>query len=212
MGLDEQKEEREVLDSIFPDEITGAPSPPHHPPNPSDLSPQDISETSYRISIPLDVQDPSSDDAPDPPTILLNITYPEAYPDVGPYLDITSPPNAPRYPLLDVAADKPQLLATLAPTVQESLGMAMIFTLITTLKDAAESLISDRQKQAEEVKEVAARKVEEEENRRFHGTAVTKERFLEWRDNFKREMEEKEMVRREEEDVELKGKRGAARG
>ena len=25
MGVDEQKEEREVLDSIFPDEITGVP-------------------------------------------------------------------------------------------------------------------------------------------------------------------------------------------
>jgi hypothetical protein len=27
MGIDEQKEEREVLDSIFPDEITGAEPP-----------------------------------------------------------------------------------------------------------------------------------------------------------------------------------------
>jgi hypothetical protein len=27
MGIDEQKEEREVLDSIFPDEITGAETP-----------------------------------------------------------------------------------------------------------------------------------------------------------------------------------------
>ena len=29
MGIEEQKEEREVLDSIFPDEITGPQSPAH---------------------------------------------------------------------------------------------------------------------------------------------------------------------------------------
>jgi len=37
MGREEQREEREVLDSIFPDEI------------------QDVSDTEYRITIALDV-------------------------------------------------------------------------------------------------------------------------------------------------------------
>ena len=52
MGREEQIEEREVLDSIFPDEITGellVPSTTHA------LTPSDISETSYKISIALDV-------------------------------------------------------------------------------------------------------------------------------------------------------------
>lgn len=170
----------------------------------------DISETSYRISITLDVQSPS-EDAPEPPTILLNVTYPESYPDVGPYLDITSPPNASRYPLLDVNEDKARLLESLEPMIEESLGMAMIFTLVSTLKESAEQLISDRQKQEEEVKEVAARKIEEEENRRFHGTAVTRERFLEWRANFRKEMEEKERLTREEEEADMKGRKGGGR-
>ena len=38
MGREDQVEEREVLDSIFPDEII------------------DISETSYKVTIPLDVE------------------------------------------------------------------------------------------------------------------------------------------------------------
>jgi hypothetical protein len=153
------------------------------------------------------VQD-TSDEAPEPPVILLNVTYPESYPDVGPYLDITSPPNASKYPLLDPAEDKAQLLEKLEPAIEESLGMAMVFTLVSTLKEAAEALIVERQKAEEEVREVAARKAEEEENRKFHGTAVTPESFLEWRSKFRKEMEEKERLRKEEEELDAKGKKG----
>ncbi|RMZ79695.1 hypothetical protein DV738_g3214, partial [Chaetothyriales sp. CBS 135597] len=119
MGVDEQKEEREVLESIFPDEIT------------------DLSDTSYRLSISLDVPNEAGDDGDptDPPVILLNVTYPESYPEVAPHLDISSPSNAPKHPFLDVASDKAALLDGLQPSIEESLGMAMIFTLVTTLKE-----------------------------------------------------------------------------
>ncbi|KIV88946.1 hypothetical protein PV10_08572 [Exophiala mesophila] len=190
MGIEEQKEEREVLDSIFPDEIT------------------DISDNSYRVSITLDVPNPNFEEDVDPPVILLNVTYPESYPDVGPHLDITTPLNAAKHPYIDVSADKAQLLDALGPTIEDSLGMAMVFTLVTTLKDSAEILISDRMRQEEEIKEVAARQKEEEENRRFHGTVVTRERFLEWRDKFRKEMQEKEKQQREEEEAEEKKKKG----
>lgn len=189
MGIDEQKEEREVLDSIFPDEI------------------QDISDAAYRVSITLDL--PSDAEPLDEPlVILLNVSYPEAYPDVAPNLDITSPPNAPRHPLLDVAADKAQLLDSLASTIEDSIGMAMVFTLVTTLKDSAEILMADRQRQEQEIRDVAAREQEQAENRKFEGEKVTREKFLEWRVKFKKEMEEKERLQREEEEAEMKGKRG----
>ncbi|KAK5414561.1 Protein gir2 [Exophiala xenobiotica] len=189
MGIEEQKEEREVLDSIFPDEIT------------------DLSDTSYRLSITLDVPD-EYEEAPEPPVILLSVTYPEAYPDVGPYLDIGAPPNAAKHPQLDIQADKAQLLDALQPTIEDSLGMAMVFTLVTTLKEAAETLISDRLRQAQAARDVVAAEKEEEENRKFHGTIVTRERFLEWREKFRREMEEKERKQREEDEAEDKKKRG----
>lgn len=168
----------------------------------------DVSDTSYRISITLDVPPADSEDDTEPPTIVLNVTYPDSYPDVGPHLDITSPPNAAKHPYIDVSADKTQLLDALYPTIEDSLGMAMVFTLVTTLKDSAEILISDRMRQEEEIKEVAARQKEEEENRRFHGTVVTRERFLEWRDNFRKEMQENEKRQREEEEAEDKKKKG----
>lgn len=65
MGRDEQKEEREVLDSIFPEEITGSSSqlsPMQNPAYFADFA-ADISETEYRISILLDVTNAEGDDS-----------------------------------------------------------------------------------------------------------------------------------------------------
>lgn len=174
----------------------------------SKITPADVSDNSYRISVTLDVPDVNADEDAEPPVILLNVTYPEAYPDVGPHLDITAPPNAAKHPYIDVADDKAQLLDALQPTIEDSLGMAMVFTLVTTLKETAETLISDRMRQEEAVREVAARQKEEEENRKFHGTVVTRERFLEWREKFRQEMLDNEKRQKEEEEAEDKKKRG----
>ncbi|KAK5073736.1 Protein gir2 [Lithohypha guttulata] len=191
MGIDEQKEEREVLDSIFPDEIT------------------DTADNAYRISIALDPPANSPSDEDDPLVIWLNVSYPDSYPDVAPNLDVTAPHNAAKHPLLDVQADKAQLLDSLKSTIEDNMGMAMVFTLVATLKDSAEVLMADRARQEQEIIDVAARQKEEEENRKFHGEKVTRERFLEWHKKFKAEMAEKERLRREDEDAEaMKGKRG----
>lgn len=146
------------------------------------------------------------DNDTDPPTILLNVVYPESYPDIGPYLDITSPPDAAKYALLSVTEDKAQLLDALQPTIEESLGMAMVFTLVSTLKEAAETLIADRQRQVEALQEVEKRQAEEIENRKFEGTKVTRESFLEWHGRFKNEMAEADQRRKEEEEAEDKKK------
>ncbi|EON61481.1 hypothetical protein W97_00696 [Coniosporium apollinis CBS 100218] len=190
MGRDEQREEREVLDSIFPDEIT------------------DISDTEYRISIALDVTNAEDDDS-EPPTLILTVQYPDAYPDEAPRLDISAPPNAPKHRHLSIQDDKARLLEALEPTVEENLGMAMVFTLVSTLKDSAELLISERQKAAQALRDVEAAKAEEAENAKFHGTAVTRESFMEWRARFRREMEEEERRRTEEREIDEKKKRGA---
>lgn len=69
MGREDQKEEREVLDSIFPDEITGtAPFFYSLLYRPQGIIPltnsSDISDTEYRISITLDVDNEPGDDSP----------------------------------------------------------------------------------------------------------------------------------------------------
>ena len=83
--------------------------------------------------------------------------------------------------------------------------MAMIFTLVTVLKDSAERLISERQNAKQALADMEAAKVEEEENRKFQGEAVTRESFLRWREEFRSEMEEKK--RKEEEEKEAEDKK-----
>jgi len=135
------------------------------------------------------------------------VTYPEDYPDVAPHLDITAAPNAPKHPDLDIQEDRERLLESLQPSIEENMGMAMVFTLVTTLKDSAELLISERQQAAQAIKDIEVQKAEEEENKKFHGTPVNRETFLKWRDEFRWDMEEEERRRQEEKELEDKKKR-----
>jgi hypothetical protein len=98
-------------------------------------------------------------------------------------------------------------LSALEPTIEENLGMAMVFTLVSTLKDLAEQLIIERQQAKQAQKDLEAKRIEEEENAKFHGTAVTRETFLEWREKFFREMAEEEERRKEEKEAEDRKKR-----
>ena len=90
--------------------------------------------------------------------------------------------------------------------IEESLGMAMVFTLVTTLKDKAETLISERQNQAQQAVEAESRRAEAEENKRFEGTKVDRKSFLEWRTKFRAEMQERERLAKEEAEAEDKKK------
>lgn len=90
--------------------------------------------------------------------------------------------------------------------------MAMVFTLVSALKESAELLMAERANAAQALKEMEAAKAEEEENRKFEGTAVTVQSFLEWHERFKKEMEEEEQRKREEKEAEdRKSKKPVAR-
>ena len=136
-------------------------------------------------------------------TIILTVAYPESYPDVAPNLDIAFAPNAPKLPELSLPDDKPHLLSSIEETITESMGQAMIFTLISALKEGAEQLIGERLDQVQAEKDKEAAKVEEAENAKFHGEAVTRESFLAWRARFREEMEREDEERRR---VEEEGK------
>lgn len=133
-------------------------------------------------------------------TIILNVQYPPNYPDEAPRLDITQPPNAPKHTYLDIQEDKQRLLDSLSETIEENLGMAMIFTLVTVLKDSAELLITERQNAKQAIVDMAAAKAEEEENKKFQGEAVTRESYIAWRNKFfaEKEAEEKRLIEEKE--------------
>ncbi|KAK1757584.1 ubiquitin-conjugating enzyme/RWD-like protein [Echria macrotheca] len=182
MGREDQVEEREVLDSIFPDEIT------------------DVAENEYRISIALDIPD----DEEEAPVMLLTVRYPEEYPDKAPFLELAAPQGATPHTYLNLAEDKTQLLDGLQSTIEENLGMAMVFSLVSALKEAAEQLVQDRKDEAAKAHEEAVLAAEREENKKFHGTPVNRETFLKWRDAFVKEMEEARIREEEERLAELK--------
>lgn len=165
------------------------------------LTRPDISDTSYRISITLDPPENDVEET-EPPSLNLQVSYPPEYPDVAPDLEITAPPNAPKHPRLDIQEDRSRLMDALLPTIEENMGMAMVFTLVSALKDGAELLMAERVNAIHALKEMEAAKAEEEENRKFEGTAVTPESFLEWRVKFLKEMEDEERRLREEKEAE----------
>jgi hypothetical protein len=186
MGREEQVEEREVLESIFPEEIT------------------DISETEFRILTVLDVIGEEELDDSEKPAFLLQVRYPDDYPDKAPHLDILAPANASTHSYFSVSDDREQLLEGLTETIEENLGIAMVFTLVSALKEAAEQLIQDRKDAVAKVHEEAARAAEREENKKFQGTPVNPETFLKWRADFIKEMEEERLREEEERLAELK--------
>lgn len=164
-----------------------------------------MSETEYRISILLDIPpDEDNVEAGESPTMILHVKYPEAYPDEPPMLDLSPPQNAPSHPRFSVANDKEKLLDDLKDTIQENLGMAMVFTLVTTLKENAEQLIAERREAEAKAHEEVLLAAEREENKKFHGTPVNPETFLKWRAGFIKEMEEEEQRQEEERLAELK--------
>lgn len=162
------------------------------------------------MSITLDTPENDSEET-EQPVIYLEVSYPEDYPDAAPELNISAPPNTPKNPRLDVSEDRDRLLEALQPTIEENMGMAMVFTLVSALKESAELLMSERANAVQAEKEIAAAKVEEEENRKFQGTPVNRETFLEWSARFKKEIEEAEQRKREEKEAEEKKKKSAAK-
>lgn len=82
--------------------------------------------------------------------------------------------------------------------------MQMIFTLVTVLKDSAELLITERQNAKQALADMEAAKLEEEENKKFQGDAVTRETFLAWRERFMKEQAEAELRKVEEKEQEDK--------
>jgi hypothetical protein len=154
--------------------------------------------------IKLDIPGEEDLDESEKPSFLLQVRYPDEYPDKAPHLDILAPPNAFTHDHFNVADDREQLLAGLTETIEENIGIAMIFTIVSALKEAAEQLVQDRKDAEAKVHEEAALAAEREENKKFQGTPVNPETFMKWREGFLKEMEEQRLREEEERLAELK--------
>ncbi|KAH8148628.1 uncharacterized protein LAJ45_07339 [Morchella importuna] len=188
MATEEQAQEIEVLQSIYPDEFT------------------QITDTQFTLRLVLEPPNIPGQ-SHEPPILNLHVTYPPTYPDTAPALDLTIDAASPTSSL-SFPDDKDTLLTALATTIDENLGMAMVFSLATTLKEAAEELIASRAQAVEARREEQLRAEEEKEMEKFRGTLVTRERFVEWLARFKEEEEEKRRLAAAAREEEEKGRRG----
>ncbi|KZT50814.1 RWD-domain-containing protein [Calocera cornea HHB12733] len=163
------QEEFEVLESIFPEEL------------------ERISHTELKIRVESDA--PSSSD---PLTLSLHVKYPPTYPSEIPELSLEELEGE----LTEL--ERETLLDGLRLAGEDSLGMAMVFTLVTHLQSAMSALIQGRAEELQAREAEKARIEAEAEAHRARGTAVTADSFAAWKEQFNAEMRRR--MEREEED------------
>ena len=138
----------------------------------------------FRFTIPVKTDEFDDEETDEGMWVLLKFTYPDTYPDVGVEIEFEE----------SEGVEDPQLEGLkehLNEVVEENLGMAMVFTIVSA---AIEWLgeTNDRLKfEAEEVIRIKKEKDDEEERKKLEGTKVTIESFLAWKDEFDAEMNAK---------------------
>ncbi|KAI5952185.1 GIR2 [Candida theae] len=206
---EEQTQEIEILQSIYPDELTFL----------------NDSQTQFQIRVNLDTESERKH------ALNLVVKYPATYPEVIPelHIEVAEDEEDGEYDneggsndydddddededeeakqtrlALNMAetieyerSDLSKLLSKLNEEAEIGIGMPSVFTLVTVLKDEAESLFNE--KLAIKNKEFERRRNELEriEQQKFQGTKVTRESYNEWRLKFRQEMkfEEKDRLK-----------------
>jgi hypothetical protein len=196
--LEEQQQEIEILQSIYPDELTI------------------LTPTRFQINILLDTESKRRH------AVLLDVTYTEQYPETVPILNIIEGAveneeeeddeisedeneDEENYDdddgqtmskkLLNLIEtiklnknDYNELLRKLREEAEDNVGMPSIFSLASSLKDHAETQFNENFK-AKEKEILDAREAHErEEQKKFTGTKVTPKSFETWRLGFRKEM------------------------
>lgn len=197
--IEEQKQEIEVLKSIYPDEL------------------KELSNNEYFIVVALDTESDNKH------KLKLGVKYPEDYPEVLPDLTLSVPTFEDMYNEEDEEEDddeeeeyeddddinddgdkiKPviisetiffeehdlkELLNALYDEANMNLGIPSIFSIVSLLKDEAENQFTKKLEVAQKLHDDEILKREMEEQKKFHGTKVTKESYMEWRAKFRKEM------------------------
>ncbi|KAI0465259.1 hypothetical protein LJB42_000486 [Komagataella kurtzmanii] len=182
---EEQTQENEILESIYPDEL------------------ERISDTEFTISLLLETASERKH------RLILHVTYPETYPEVTPDLKVSvddsfdaeeggesddeessSEEQVVRLEneIFFTSDDLKKLEFKLIDEAYDNIGIPSIFSLTSTLKDAAETLFQEKLNKATKEHEEELLKIEREEQKKFRGTPVTVESFNAWRLRFRKEL------------------------
>ncbi|XP_008565962.1 PREDICTED: RWD domain-containing protein 1 isoform X1 [Galeopterus variegatus] len=175
---EEQRNELEALESIYPDSFTV------------------LSENPPSFTITVTSEAGENDETVQ---TTLKFTYSENYPDEAPLYEIFSQENLEDNDVSDI-------LKLLALQAEENLGMVMIFTLVTAVQEKLNEIVDQIKTRREEEKKQKEKEAEEAEKQLFHGTPVTIENFLSWKAKFDAELLEIKKKRMKEEEQAGKNK------
>ncbi|CEP61418.1 Gir2p LALA0_S03e02410g [Lachancea lanzarotensis] len=209
---EEQTQELEVLESIYPDELTIV----------KDSFPNIQFEVKLPLDlIPLDSSSFTQGSLTKDHWAAINIKLPETYPDVAPIVSISceelkkdgvesedddedDSDSEVEYddhgnPLISKLTNLPDQVefeehARVLESQVESqasedmlIGMQMTFALVSWIKESLEQFFQERLDELEREHERTLAAREKEEQKKFHGTQVTRESYLEWRAKFREE-------------------------
>ncbi|GAA6063932.1 hypothetical protein JCM10212_004791 [Sporobolomyces blumeae] len=176
---EERRSELEVLESIFPDELTV------------------LSDDQLSIRV-----EPENQNESDPYVLNLSITYTPTYPDELPEMEIKAVEG-------ELSDDELEfLLDGLKASAEESLGMAMVYTLSLQLRELIGDMFVKRKERIAAEDEERYRLEEEAIAKKKQGTPVTKQSFAAWSAKFEQEMAEQ---RKRDESERLKALPGKER-
>ena len=219
---EEQIQELEVLQSIYPDELTIL---NNHYPN-----------ISFEVSLLLELNqldDPIIESLTKQHTLLVQMTLPESYPDETPIVSISchedcistngdaeEDEDEPEFDdhgnkiisKLENIPDSISFDDFIPILINERInndeylenemmvmkGMQMCFTLLSSIKEQCENWFLNELKERELKHQREIELKEREENAKFIGTKVTRESYLKWRENFRKELklDERDQLRR----------------
>ncbi|KAH8363541.1 hypothetical protein KR084_011424 [Drosophila pseudotakahashii] len=157
---EDQTNEVEALDSIYCGEMQILATEPHH-----------------KFQIPIATEEYNAEEPENGLSCKLVFTYTATYPDGAPVVEIEEPENF-------EDSFETRLLEHLQKTIEEHLGMEMIFSLVSSAQEWLNERWDEHKFHQEEQREQKLREVEEEERKKFEGTRVTVESFLTWKLDF----------------------------
>lgn len=217
----EQEQELEVLESIYPDELT--------------ILNVTFPDVKFTVLLRLDLNDAVIDDT----DLLLSLSkvhylevtfqFPDNYPDIAPVIHITPMEESLNeedsddeeeeeedeydehgnivLSKLDNLADQisfKDYINILTNKIKQQIdddmliGMQMCFALLATIKEDSENWFLEQLKELDKQHTLEIERREAQEQKKFNGTSVTKESYLEWRSKFRKEMglDERDKLRR----------------
>ncbi|XP_059145755.1 RWD domain-containing protein 1-like [Physella acuta] len=162
---EEQRNEIETLQSIYPDEI------------------EIVEEDPYHV-FQLTVMPQDAENFPDHAMYaVIQFTYTKNYPDSAPLMEFESTEN------MDDAQQE-SLMDFMKAQAEENLGMAKIFTIVSAVQERTTNMMEQAAKDEEEAAERKKKSDEEAERKRFEGTRVNVESFMAWKSKFDAERAE----------------------